>query len=83
MPGHTGIEVGAGWASPQPTTAVILYTAFGERAHLTEAMDAGARGFVLKEVPLAEVVRAVEIVVRDGHTSIRSSPASSRAPPPR
>jgi DNA-binding NarL/FixJ family response regulator len=45
-----------------PDTAVILYTAFGDRALLTEALDAGARGFVLKEAPLAEVVRAVELV---------------------
>ena len=41
---------------------MILYTAFGDRALLTEALDAGARGFVLKEAPLAEVVRAVELV---------------------
>ena len=41
---------------------MILYTAFGDRAVLTEALDAGARGFVLKEAPLAEVVRAVELV---------------------
>ena len=45
-----------------PETAVILYTAFGDRALLTEALDAGARGFVLLEAPLAEVVRAVELV---------------------
>lgn len=49
-------------ARSSPDTAVILYTAFGDRALLTEALDAGARGFVLKEAPLAEVVRAVELV---------------------
>ena len=49
-------------ARSAPDTAVILYTAFGDRALLTEALDAGARGFVLKEAPLAEVVRAVELV---------------------
>jgi DNA-binding NarL/FixJ family response regulator len=62
MPGLSGIEVARHVARTAPDTSVILYTAFGDRALLTEAMDAGARGFVLKEAPLAEVVRAVELV---------------------
>jgi len=62
MPGLSGIEVARSIQRSAPGTAVILYTAFGDRALLTEAMDAGARGFVLKEAPLAEVVRAVELV---------------------
>ena len=62
MPRLGGIEVARRAARSTPDTAVILYTAFGDRAVLTEALDAGARGFVLKEAPLAEVVRAVELV---------------------
>ena len=62
MPGMSGIEIARQIARSSPDTAVILYTAFGDRALLTEALDAGARGFVLKEAPLAEVVRAVELV---------------------
>ena len=62
MPGQSGIDVARHVAKSTPETAVILYTAFGDRALLTEALDAGARGFVLKEAPLAEVVRAVELV---------------------
>ncbi|HXH89256.1 MAG TPA: response regulator transcription factor [Gaiellaceae bacterium] len=62
MPALSGIEVARELVRAAPETAVILYTAFGDRALLTEAMDAGARGFVLKEAPLAEVVRAVELV---------------------
>ncbi len=62
LPGLSGIEVARRIARSAPDTAVILYTAFGDRALLTEALDAGVRGFVLKEAPLAEVVRAVELV---------------------
>jgi DNA-binding NarL/FixJ family response regulator len=62
MPGLSGIEVARRLSRSAPETAVILYTAFGDRALLIEAMDAGARGFVLKEAPLAEVVRAVQLV---------------------
>ncbi|MDX6485741.1 MAG: hypothetical protein QOF43_894, partial [Gaiellaceae bacterium] len=45
-----------------PGTAIVFYTAFGDRALLSEALDVGARGFVLKEAPLADLVRAVERV---------------------
>jgi DNA-binding NarL/FixJ family response regulator len=66
MPKLSGIEVARRATGGIPPTAVILYTAYGERALLTEAMDAGARGFVLKEAPLADLVRAVEIVASGG-----------------
>jgi DNA-binding NarL/FixJ family response regulator len=69
MPRMSGIEVARRAGRAAPDTAVILYTAYGERALLTEALDAGARGFVLKEAPLAEVLRAVELVA-DGRTYV-------------
>ena len=66
MPRLSGIELTRRSGASAPETSVILYTAYGERALLTEAFDAGARGFVLKEAPLADLVRAVEIVARGG-----------------
>ncbi len=45
-----------------PQCSAVVYSGFADGAQLTEALDAGARGFVLKEAPLAEVVRAVELV---------------------
>jgi DNA-binding NarL/FixJ family response regulator len=62
MPRLSGIDVARRVGESTPGTAVILYTAFGDRALLTEALDAGVRGFVLKEAPLAEVVRAIQLV---------------------
>jgi DNA-binding NarL/FixJ family response regulator len=66
MPRLSGIELARAVAVSSPGTAVILYTAYGERALLTDAFDAGARGFVLKEAPLGDLVRAVEIVAGGG-----------------
>src|SRR3990172_9028480 len=57
-----GIEVAGRAQRSTPQTAVIVYTAYGERALLTEALDAGVRGFLLKEAPLSDLVRAVEMV---------------------
>jgi DNA-binding NarL/FixJ family response regulator len=62
MPRLTGIEVASRAADASPGTAVVFYTAFGDRALLAEALDAGARGFVLKEAPLGDLVRAVRRV---------------------
>src|SRR4029077_17281106 len=40
-------------------TAVVLYTGLGDRELLREALDAGARGFLLKETTLGEVAHAL------------------------
>jgi DNA-binding NarL/FixJ family response regulator len=62
MPRLTGIEVASQVSRSAPETAVILYTAYGDRALLSEALDAGVRGFVLKEAPLQDLTRAVDMV---------------------
>jgi DNA-binding NarL/FixJ family response regulator len=83
MPRMSGIEVARRCARSTPETNTILYTAYSEQALLTEALDAGARGFVSKEAPLAEIVRAVQIVA-EGRTyvdpvlaGVISSPAAT------
>ncbi|HUZ81602.1 MAG TPA: response regulator transcription factor, partial [Gaiellaceae bacterium] len=49
MPKLGGIELTRQAQRSTPQTAVLLYTGYGDRALLTEALDAGVRGFVLKE----------------------------------
>ncbi len=62
MPRMSGMEVAERASVTTPDTAIVFYTAFGDRALLSEALDVGARGFVLKEAPLVDLVRAVEWV---------------------
>ncbi|MCW2974734.1 MAG: response regulator transcription factor [Actinomycetia bacterium] len=62
MPRLSGIEVAKQAAVVAPNTSILFYTAYGDRALLSEALDVGARGFVLKEAPLPDLVRAVERV---------------------
>ncbi len=57
MPKLSGIAIARVAAEK---TAIILYTAYSDRALLLEALDAGVRGFVLKEAPLPDLIRAVE-----------------------
>jgi DNA-binding NarL/FixJ family response regulator len=62
MPGLSGTEIARRVAQRNQATRIILYTAYAERELLAEALDAGARGFVLKAAPLADLIRAVEMV---------------------
>lgn len=49
-----------------PQCACVVYSGFGDASLLTEALDAGARGFVLKDAPLDNLVRALETVLGGG-----------------
>jgi two-component system response regulator DesR len=66
MPGMGGIDIAAKLNTASSPTSVVLYTAFPERALLLAALDAGVRGFILKEAPLDELVRALRIVAGGG-----------------
>ncbi len=66
MPRLGGIELARRVGERAPGTHLVFYTAYGDRALVTEALDVGVRGFVLKEAPLSDLVRAVEIVSKGG-----------------
>ncbi len=66
MPVLSGIEVAREATRRAGSTAIVLYTGAADRAPLSEAVDAGARGFVLKEAPLGDLVRAIETVSGGG-----------------
>jgi DNA-binding NarL/FixJ family response regulator len=66
MPKLGGIELTRRAQRSTPETAILLYTGYGDRALLTEALDVGVRGFVLKEAPMDDLVRAVQSVAAGG-----------------
>jgi DNA-binding NarL/FixJ family response regulator len=66
MPGLGGIDVARRLAEVDSPTSVILYTGYGDRGLLLEALDIGVRGFLLKEAPLDDLVRAIRIVAGGG-----------------
>jgi DNA-binding NarL/FixJ family response regulator len=78
--GVSGIEVTRRIARSAPDTAAVLYTSYGDRALLTEALDAGARGYVLKGAPLAELVRALRLVA-EGNTYVDGALAQTLTSP--
>jgi DNA-binding NarL/FixJ family response regulator len=78
MPKRGGADVVREAARLAPQTSAVILTAFGEHADLVQALDAGARGFVLKDAPLAEVLRAVRMAI-EGRIYIDPSLAESIA----
>ncbi len=66
MPKLGGIEVARRAQRAAPETSILLYTGYGDRALLTEALDAGVRGFVLKEAPMDDLLRAIQSVATGG-----------------
>jgi DNA-binding NarL/FixJ family response regulator len=61
-----GFDATRGILAVDPSIAVVLFTAFGERQLLTHGLECGARGFVVKDATPDEVVRAVRTVAGGG-----------------
>jgi DNA-binding NarL/FixJ family response regulator len=62
MPGLYGAAVIRRVARTTPQSSCVVYSGFGDAAVLNEALDAGARGYVLKDAPLEALVRALQTV---------------------
>ena len=66
MPGLPGAAVIRRVARTTPQSACLVYSGFGDAAILNEVLDAGARGYVLKDAPLDALVRALGTVASGG-----------------
>ena len=62
MPGMDGIEATEEILKRAPDTAVIVFTAYSERALLSRSLESGAKGYILKEAPHETLLRAIEKV---------------------
>lgn len=64
MPGMTGLVLAAEVRDRYPQTRVIILTTFARPGYLRRALDAGAKGYLLKDRPAAELAEAVRRVHR-------------------
>lgn len=64
MPQLDGVEATRQIKAVAPETGVIILTMYRRDDYIFEAIKAGASGYLLKEVELAELVRAVRSVAR-------------------
>jgi two-component system response regulator DesR len=66
MPVMTGIELAAQIAESSLATRVIIVTTFARGGYLRRALEAGARGYLLKDAPAKDLAAAVRRVHRGG-----------------
>jgi len=62
MPGVDGIEATRRMVARDPATRVLILTTFDLDEYAFSALRAGASGFVLKDVPVDELARAIRSV---------------------
>ncbi|MER5727207.1 response regulator transcription factor [Streptomyces sp. NPDC002138] len=62
MPGMDGIEATAVLAARVPSCRIVMLTTFDDQDYVARALRAGAVGYLLKNLPSAELARAVRLV---------------------
>lgn len=66
MPRLDGLGLADRLHGSAPETAVLLYSGVADAALVSDALDAGASGFALKDAPLDDVARAIRTVAGGG-----------------
>jgi two-component system response regulator DesR len=64
MPEMTGLEVASALKTSRPAVRTVILTTFARPGYLRRALDSGARGYLLKDRPAAELADAVRRVHR-------------------
>jgi DNA-binding NarL/FixJ family response regulator len=62
MPGSSGLELVRALTAAAPDMRIVVYTAESDTTLAGAVIADGARGMVLKEAPLADLARALEVV---------------------
>ncbi len=68
MPQKTGLELASDLNLAESRARVIILTTFARPGYLRRALDAGARGYLLKERPASELAEAIRRV----HSGLRA-----------
>jgi DNA-binding NarL/FixJ family response regulator len=64
MPGLNGVDTTREILRVSPATRIIVLTMHRESPYVVDAVRAGARGYVIKTQPAAELVEAIQTVAR-------------------
>jgi DNA-binding NarL/FixJ family response regulator len=64
MPGKDGIQATREVLARRPQTAVVVLTSFSDRERILAALDAGALGYLLKDVQPDELAKAIDAAAR-------------------
>ena len=66
MPGLSGLDLAAKVQEAKFATRVVIVTTFARGGYLRRALDAGVRGYLLKDAPVEKLAQALRDVHRGG-----------------
>ena len=66
LPGASGLDAAVALRAALPDCQVIIVTTFGRPGYLRRAMDAGAKGFLVKDGPVEGLASAIRTVHAGG-----------------
>jgi DNA-binding NarL/FixJ family response regulator len=61
-----GIALGAEMLAAQPAVRLLMFSMYDNPEYVQRALQAGARGYVLKDAPATEIVSAIDAVAAGG-----------------
>lgn len=69
LPGRNGLELLPTLRRIQPQLRIVVVTMLADPALVAAALDGGARGYVIKEAPVRELLEAINVVMA-GHAFV-------------
>ncbi len=66
LPGRSGIELVRELIERNPDQKILMHTVFEESEEVIAALKAGAKGYILKRTPFAELVQAIRDTATGG-----------------
>lgn len=66
LSGMNGIELTARMNSQHPEIAILMLSMHDKAEYVIQAIQAGARGYVLKDAPAQDIITAIETVMSGG-----------------
>jgi DNA-binding NarL/FixJ family response regulator len=64
LPDGDGVELIREFATAQPATPILVISQYNETVYAERVLKAGARGFVMKECVVEDIIRAIRSVLR-------------------
>jgi two-component system, NarL family, response regulator LiaR len=64
MPGATGIQTTRRLREQEYPGAIIILTSYGDQAYVTQALEAGADGYLLKSTPSDQLIQSIRAASR-------------------
>jgi len=64
MPGLTGLELAEWLQQQQPEVKMVILTTFARPGYLRRALEAGVRGYLLKDTPVEQLATALHRIQR-------------------